>query len=83
DHLNKVLTKELDNLYYELFQIYKHISNKDLKSALNIEKVCIKTFLMNVYQKIYRVDETITPITKKDLEAFCNYLTVNQKLEKL
>ena len=77
DNLNKILAKELDALYYELFQIYKHITNKYLKSALDIEKVCIKTFLMNVYQKIYRVDEVIT---KKDLEAFCNYLIMNQKL---
>ena len=32
---------------------------------------------MNVYQKIYRTDETIT---KKDFQEFCNYLTMNQKL---
>jgi len=77
DNLNKILTKALDELYYELFQIYKHMTNKDLKLALNIEKGFIKTFLINVYQKIYRTDKIIT---KKDLDAFCNYLTAHQKL---
>lgn len=35
---------------------------------------------MNVYQKIYRTDKITTPVTKKDFQEFCNYLTAHQKL---
>ncbi len=78
DLVHKILVKELKTFYYEIFQIYKHITEKDLRAALKIEKVCIKSLFMRVYHQINSGPKK--GITQNDFNLFYNLLISYQKL---
>ncbi|TFG08631.1 MAG: hypothetical protein EU539_01835 [Promethearchaeota archaeon] len=77
DKLVDIMAKELSDSYYDLFQIHKSIINEDFRSAIQIEKNFLKKFLMNLYQKLFNVNYIIT---KKDMNAFLDYLSRNDAL---
>ncbi|TFG28652.1 MAG: hypothetical protein EU532_04750 [Promethearchaeota archaeon] len=72
---NKILAKEEQELYFDLFQIFKYISKTDFHSALMIEKRSIKKFLTHLYQNLYNKENEISNI---ELRNFCEFLAKNQ-----
>ena len=53
--------------YYDLFTIYKTLNEGNYMEALEFEKNLLRSFLIDLYQEIYRSDGVVT---KKTLEEF-------------
>lgn len=77
DEFKNILAKELSELYFDMFQIYKNLNKGELELAVKIERDFVKKFLINLYQEIYHVNYVIT---NNDLERFIHYLSNNKML---
>jgi hypothetical protein len=77
EEFNNLLAKEMSDLYFDMFQIYKYINKDEVQLAVKIEKDFVKKFLINLYKKIYHVNYIITD---NDLENFILYLCDHKML---
>jgi len=77
DKFNNILAKEMSELYFDMFQIYKNLNKNEVELAVKIEKDFVKKFLINLYKEIYHVNYIITD---NDLERFILYLCSNKML---
>ena len=77
EEFNNILAKEMSDLYFDMFQIYKYINKNEVELAVKIEKNFVKKFLINLYKKIYHVNYIITD---NDLENFILYLCDHKML---
>ncbi|MFX0004443.1 MAG: hypothetical protein ACFE9C_04735 [Candidatus Hodarchaeota archaeon] len=71
-NLKEALSREIGNLYYELFKMYGFINNRDYSSALKIKYGLIKNYLRGVYRHYYNTDAFV-------LEGFNSFLTLLAK----
>ncbi len=72
-----ILAKEMSELYFDMFQIYKNLNKNEVEQAVKIEKDFVKKFLINLYKEIYHVNYIITD---NDLEGFVLYLCDHKML---
>ncbi len=77
EEFNDILAKEMSDLYFDMFQIYKYINKDEVQLAVKIEKDFVKKFLINLYKEIYHVNYIITD---NDLENFILYLCDHKML---
>jgi len=77
EEFNNLLAKEMSDLYFDMFQIYKYINKDEVELAVKIEKDFVKKFLINLYKEIYHVNYIITD---NDLERFILYLCDHKML---
>lgn len=77
DEFKSILAKEMSELYFDMFQIYKNLNKSEVELAVKIEKDFVKKFLINLYKEIYHVNYIITD---NDLERFILYLCNNKML---
>jgi hypothetical protein len=77
DLFREILNKELKELYFDLFLIFKFMRTKDLVTALQIEKESVRKLLTNIYQKLFQVSDGIEG---EELMRFCSILSNKQCL---
>jgi hypothetical protein len=73
-NLKEALSREIGDLYYEIFKMYSYINNEDYTSALKIHHGLIKKYLRNVYRDYYNDCAVV-------LKRFNSFLGLLEKAE--
>ena len=81
---DEVLVRNLSEVFYEMFQSYKLLKNKEYEQAIQIEKQIIRQFLIALYRDLYHVNYIITDSDLEKLIALlCNEKLLPFSIEEL
>ena len=72
EDLKEAFAREISNLSFDIYKIFKFINHAEYKNALRIEHNLIKQFIIKVYQHFYNVNYVIT---SNDLEQFIGMIS--------
>ncbi len=59
ENLIEALSREIGDLYFHIFKIYRFIDNGDYSNAIKIQHGLIKNYLMGVYRHFYNVESVV------------------------
>jgi len=74
ENLKGALSREIGDLYHNIFKIYHYIKQADFSTAIKIQMGVVKNFLRGVYRHFYNEDTVVQ-------QRFNSFLTVLEKTE--
>ena len=72
EDLKEAFAREISNLSFDIYKIFKFINHGEYKNALRTEHNLIKQFIIKVYQHFYNVNYVIT---SNDLKTFIGMIS--------